>query len=41
MSTPSSVLDRLVQYVAAWLLDAALEFASPRPAGQAPAVEGA
>ena len=31
----------LAQYVAAWLLDAALEFASPRPAGQAPAVEGA
>lgn len=30
----------LAQYVAAWLLDAALEFASPLPAGQAPAVEG-
>lgn len=31
----------LAQYVAAWLLDAALEFASPLPAGQAPAAEGA
>jgi sarcosine oxidase subunit gamma len=31
----------LAQYVAAWLLDAALEFASPLPAGQAPAVEEA
>ena len=29
------------QYVAAWLLDAAVEFASPLPAGQAPAVEEA
>jgi sarcosine oxidase subunit gamma len=31
----------LAQYVAAWLLDAALEFAAPRPTGPAAAVEGA
>ena len=31
----------LAQYVAAWLLDAALEFASPLPAGQAPPVKEA